>query len=137
MCSTPTSPRSPRRRSENTSEPISRNNTSLFSELKNSSEEEELRDSASSMTTRTPWERSSPPPELRESSWRKSLPRTERRVPARRKEERPKRSRSTSCKERPLLSEDNRRTSKENKTERRNNFLGVWIILIHYHSTQI
>jgi len=129
MYSTPMSLRSQRNKSENTSELILKSNVLAYSVLRNSSEEEEQRDSASSMTTKTPWERSSPLQESREPNSRKSPPKTERRLLVRKKEEKSKKSRSTKSKERLEPREDKTRILLENKARRRSNFTRIILIL--------
>jgi hypothetical protein len=90
------------------SEPISKSNGLVSLELRNSLEEEELKDSALSMTMKTLIERSSLPPDSRELILRRSLLKIERN-PERKKEERSKRLRNIKVNVRLVLREDKRK----------------------------
>ncbi len=102
------------------SEVISKSPMSAYSELKNSSEEEEPEDFVLSMTMKNHWERSNPLIDWRELNWKQSHQKTERRQ-ERKKEEKFKKSKSTNPKRKEEPKEDKTRTSKENKERRRNN----------------
>ena len=114
--------KSQKKKLENTSELISKSPMSAYSELKNTSEEEEPEDSASSMTTKNHWERSNPLIDWRELNWKNSHQKTERSQEERKKEKKFKKSKSIKHKRKEEPREDKKRTSKESKEKRRNKF---------------